>query len=91
MSTSQWNGYDKHCVCTNDNSNWINFKPVRFWSKIDKNNGYYTPMGARTARSVQQLGYRLVKQETILQFPAGTRDSSLLQNIPNSPGDQPVS
>lgn len=48
-------------------------------------------MGARTAMSVQQLGYRLVKQGTILQFPAGTRDSSLLQNILNSPGDQPTS
>jgi hypothetical protein len=91
MSASQWNGYDNHCVCTNDNSQWINFKPVYFWLKFDINNGYYTSMGARTARSVWQLGYRLVKPGTILQFPAGTRESSLLQNIPTSSGDQPAS
>lgn len=40
-------------------------------------------MGARTARTVQQLGYRLVKQGTIFQFPARTKDSSLLQKHPN--------
>jgi len=30
----------------------MNFKPVWFWLKFDKNNGYYTSMEARTARSV---------------------------------------